>query len=61
VLEGKHRLSTTTPSGPLRIWSSATATFLIELRGRAVLVLEGLPPAALDGGRAAVWSKPMLY
>jgi hypothetical protein len=61
VLERKHRLSAATPSGPLRIWSSGTSTFLIESRGRAVLVLEGLPPTALDGARAAVWSKPMLY
>ena len=61
VLERKHGLSATAASGPLRTWSSATATFLVEQRGRAVLVMEGLPPTALDGARAAAWAKPMLY
>ena len=61
VLERKHGLPPTTPDGHVRSWSSTTATFLIEQRGRVVLLMEGLPPAALDGARAAVWSKRVLY
>ena len=35
--------------------------FLIEARGRAVLIVEGAPAASIDALRAAVWARRVLY
>jgi hypothetical protein len=61
VLARKRGLAPPPADGVLLTWSAATTAFAIERRGRAVLLLEGVPAAALDAARAAAWSKPVLY
>jgi hypothetical protein len=61
VLASKHGLAPPSPGGASLAWSTDRQAYAIERRGRAVLVLEGAPPAALDALRAAVWAAPVLY
>ena len=48
-------------SSALQTWTSGAVTAAIERRTRTVVLLEGAPPALLDGLRAAVWAQPVLY
>jgi hypothetical protein len=61
VMAAKHGLAPQAPGGSLVAWSGGRQAFAIERRGRAVLLLEGAPPTALDILRAAVWAAPVLY
>jgi hypothetical protein len=61
VMAPERDLAPLPPGGPLLVSSASVGTFLIERRGRTVLLLEGAPPTALDALRAAVWSAPVLY
>jgi hypothetical protein len=56
----KHGLGSPGISTPsLRVWEAPPLTFVVERRGREVLLLERVPAAALDGVRQAVWqSRP---
>jgi hypothetical protein len=60
LVVAKHDLAPL-PDGPLLVWSGRPRACLIERRGRAVLVVEDLPPQSLDPLRAAVWAQPVLY
>ena len=61
VMGTKHGLAPPSPDGPFLAWLSGGHSFAIERRGRAVLLLEGVPPAALDALRATIWATPVLY
>lgn len=60
VMVAKHGVGPV-PDGPLFTWTRAARAFLVEVRGRAVLVLEGAPDTSTDAVRAAVWARPLLY
>jgi hypothetical protein len=61
VLARKHGLGPRPPDRSLLVWPADRRAFAIERRGRAVLLHEGAPAAALDALRAAVWASPVLY
>jgi hypothetical protein len=61
VMGTKHGLAPPSPDSPFLAWLSGGHSFAIERRGRAVLLLEGVPPAALDALRATIWATPVLY
>jgi hypothetical protein len=60
VMVAKHELAPL-PDDPVLTWTAGVRAFLIEARGRAVLVVEGVPAASVDVLRTATWSRPMLY
>jgi hypothetical protein len=60
VLEAKRGLATL-PGGSVLTWTAGAEAFLIEGRGRFVLILEGAPPANVDALRAATWARRVLY
>jgi hypothetical protein len=61
VLAARPGLGPQRGDGALVAWFDASRASAIERRGRAVLILEGAPPAILDSLRTAAWAAPMLY
>ncbi len=59
IMSAKHGLPPA-PSGPVSAWTAGTRAFLIEGRGRTVLVVEGAPSTSIDALRAAVWARRVL-
>ncbi len=60
VLGGKHGLAPRS-DGPLLAWTAGTEAYLVERRGRLVLILERPPAPGVDAIRAAVWANRVLY
>jgi hypothetical protein len=60
VMVTKHRLAPH-PEGLLLAWAASGRAFVIEQRGRTVVLIERAPAAALDALRAALWATPVLY
>lgn len=56
LLPKKHGLGTPTESGALTVFRAGGQVFLVERRGREVLLVERAPAAALDPVRHAIWS-----
>jgi hypothetical protein len=61
VMGAKHGLAPRPPDGPVLVWSESRHAFVIERRGRAVLLVEGAPGAALEALRRTIWATPVLY
>jgi hypothetical protein len=61
VMRAKHDLAPLPPDDSLVVWTATTRAFVVERRGRAVLLLENVPPTILSALRAAVWASPVLY
>ncbi len=62
VLATKYGLTPQPAGAPLLTWSAGAYAAVIERRGRAVLLVEGAPLAALDALRATLWAAaPVLY
>lgn len=61
ALAAKRALPPPQTDGPVVTWTVGVVGFAIERRTRTVLLVEGAPSAVIDGVRAAVWAKPVLY
>jgi hypothetical protein len=60
IMSAKHGLPPA-PSGPVFSWNVGTRAFMIEGRGRTVLVVEGAPSTSIDALRAAAWARRVLH